>query len=193
MDLKSIGNNIRIIRKLKGFTQQELGDKVGITLQSLSKIERGINYPTFQNLEKIIQILDVTPNELFAKEFKMRGSVENEIIKFMEKERTWNLELKQEKYESNLSKESWNNHELNELRKYIKEYIDSDERKPEQLHSIKSAVYGLKLSDLIKKYDDYLSFDLFGEKYRNKDKSVNPYVTKDSDTFNTNNESDINE
>jgi len=32
--------------------QQELADKIGINMQSLSKIERGVNYPTFDTLEK---------------------------------------------------------------------------------------------------------------------------------------------
>lgn len=31
--------------------QQELADKIGINMQSLSKIERGVNYPTFDTLE----------------------------------------------------------------------------------------------------------------------------------------------
>ena len=31
--------------------QQELADKIGINMQSLSKIERGVNYPT--SLRKI--------------------------------------------------------------------------------------------------------------------------------------------
>ena len=33
-------------------------------MQSLSKIERGVNYPTFDTLEKIMDVLEVTPNEL---------------------------------------------------------------------------------------------------------------------------------
>ena len=35
--------------------QQELADKIGINMQSLSKIERGVNYPTFDTLEKIMR------------------------------------------------------------------------------------------------------------------------------------------
>ena len=37
--------------------QQELADKIGINMQSLSKIERGVNYPTFDTLEKIMALL----------------------------------------------------------------------------------------------------------------------------------------
>lgn len=55
MNYRLLGHNIQLIRKLKGLTQQELSDQIGINLQSLSKIERGINYPTFETLEKLTE------------------------------------------------------------------------------------------------------------------------------------------
>ena len=36
-----LGENIQIIRKHRGMKQQELANKIGINMQSLSKIERG--------------------------------------------------------------------------------------------------------------------------------------------------------
>ena len=60
-----LGENIQTIRKHRGMKQQELADKIGINMQSLSKIERGVNYPTFDTLEKIMDVLGVTPNELY--------------------------------------------------------------------------------------------------------------------------------
>ena len=56
-----LGENIQTIRKHRGMKQQELADKIGINMQSLSKIERGVNYPTFDTLEKIMDVLGVTP------------------------------------------------------------------------------------------------------------------------------------
>ena len=61
-----LGENIQTIRKHRGMKQQELADKIGINMQSLAKIERGVNYPTFDTLEKIMDVLEVTPNELLA-------------------------------------------------------------------------------------------------------------------------------
>ena len=63
-----LGENIQTIRKHRGMKQQELADKIGINMQSLSKIERGVNYPTFDTLEKIMDVLGVTPNELLSGE-----------------------------------------------------------------------------------------------------------------------------
>ena len=51
-----LGENIQTIRKHRGMKQQELADKIGINMQSLSKIERGVNYPTFDTLEKIMEM-----------------------------------------------------------------------------------------------------------------------------------------
>ena len=55
-----LGENIQTIRKHRKMKQQELADRIVINMQSLSKIERGVNYPTFDTLEKI---MDVTVNK----------------------------------------------------------------------------------------------------------------------------------
>ena len=41
MKISHLGNNVQTIRKFRGMKQQELADKTGINMQSLSKIERG--------------------------------------------------------------------------------------------------------------------------------------------------------
>ena len=66
MNYKHLGQNIQTVRKLKRMKQQELADAIGINLQSLSKIERGVNYPTFETLEKIMAVLEVAPNEMVS-------------------------------------------------------------------------------------------------------------------------------
>ena len=73
-----LGENIQIIRKHRGMKQQELANKIGINMQSLSKIERGVNYPTFDTLEKIMDVLGVTPNELLSGEWKYVNQAEKD-------------------------------------------------------------------------------------------------------------------
>ena len=75
-----LGENIQTIRKHRGMKQQELADKIGINMQSLSKIERGVNYPTFDTLEKIMDVLGVTPNELLSGEWKYIDHTEPYIM-----------------------------------------------------------------------------------------------------------------
>ena len=47
-----LGENIQIIRKHRGMKQQELANKIGINMQSLSKIERGVNYKEMRGLDR---------------------------------------------------------------------------------------------------------------------------------------------
>ena len=56
MKYELLGENIQRVRKFRGMNQQELADAIGINMQSLSKIERGVNYPTFDTLEKIMAV-----------------------------------------------------------------------------------------------------------------------------------------
>lgn len=63
-----IGENIARYRKLNGISQKYLAAKVGISNQGLSKIEKGIVSPKAETLEKLIETLCITPNQLFGLE-----------------------------------------------------------------------------------------------------------------------------
>ena len=111
MNYRLLGHNIQLIRKLKGLTQQELSDQIGINLQSLSKIERGINYPTFETLEKLTEALGVTPNELLAGELKSTSHIESDILDFLDREERLNVELAHGQYDNPLDEEEWREYE----------------------------------------------------------------------------------
>lgn len=175
MDYKWLGHNIQVIRKLKGLTQQELSDQIGINLQSLSKIERGINYPTFDTLQKLAETLEVTPNELLAGELKSTSHIEADILNFLEREERLTVELAHGQYDNPLDENEWIEYELQKLREYITDYIHSEKRNASDLYSLKKLIQGQKLQKLIDRYDDYYSFDLFGETIEGH-KQVNPYM-----------------
>jgi len=46
-------------------TQEVLANEIGLTVESISNIERGIHGPKFDNLEKLADILGVPVRELF--------------------------------------------------------------------------------------------------------------------------------
>ena len=48
-----------------------------------SKIERGVNFPTFDTLEKIMDVLGVMPNELLSGEWKYVNQSEKEVCQFL--------------------------------------------------------------------------------------------------------------
>ena len=54
-----IGQKIREFRKLKNLTQFELAEKVGLNEKQISRIEMGLNYPTYLSFVKLINVLDI--------------------------------------------------------------------------------------------------------------------------------------
>ena len=71
MDQEKIGKLIARQRKMKGLTQSELGDKVGVGYRSVSKWERGINLPDISIINKLSEILGISSDEL------LKGEVTN--------------------------------------------------------------------------------------------------------------------
>ena len=164
MKISHLGNNIQTIRKFRGMKQQELADKIGINMQSLSKIERGLNYPAYETLEKIMEVLDVTPNELLSGEWKYINQSEKEICQFLRAEERLNAELKHGHYDNFFdSEEEWLDYELEKLREYIADYINGKSIVASDLYPIKEFIQHLKFQKLLDRYDDLYSMDMFGE------------------------------
>jgi transcriptional regulator with XRE-family HTH domain len=61
---KSIGERLRAIRRERGMTQAELAEVLDTHFTSISQIERGLRGITVQQLVKLANALQVTPNEL---------------------------------------------------------------------------------------------------------------------------------
>lgn len=63
---KLLGSKISHIRKEKGFSQLQFAEMLGISTNALSIIETGAGFLTADTLEKILQALDLEPDELFS-------------------------------------------------------------------------------------------------------------------------------
>lgn len=62
---KRFGERLRRLRKEAGLTQEELAARAGISVDFLSLVERGINAPSFENVEKLANALQVLVRDLF--------------------------------------------------------------------------------------------------------------------------------
>ena len=62
---EDFGKRLRVLRVESDITQEKLADDVGLTVESISNIERGIFGPKFENLEKIARSLNIPVKELF--------------------------------------------------------------------------------------------------------------------------------
>ena len=66
MSIKSVlGANIKYYRKKRGFSQEELSEKAGISARHLSFIENGAAFVSAELLEKLTEILKVSASVLF--------------------------------------------------------------------------------------------------------------------------------
>ncbi len=63
---KQLGSKIKRLRKTQGLTQEQLAEKIDLSLRTLSGIEIGENFVTADTLDRIISALRTTPEELFA-------------------------------------------------------------------------------------------------------------------------------
>ena len=61
-----IGNNIRRLRMARNMTQRELAENLRISVQAVSKWERGCTYPDIFMLVPIARIFDISLDELFG-------------------------------------------------------------------------------------------------------------------------------
>jgi len=65
-DLRSqFGTRIKGLRLAGKFTQEQLAEKVGISVDFLSLIERGLNAPSFDNIESLARALKRPVFDLF--------------------------------------------------------------------------------------------------------------------------------
>jgi len=62
---KSIGKRIKLLREIKGLTQEKLAEKTGLSIDYIGKIEVNINKPGLKALIKISKALEVPIKEIF--------------------------------------------------------------------------------------------------------------------------------
>lgn len=64
VDAKKVGEQILALRRSKGLTQQELGERLSISFQAVSKWERGETLPDTALLPDLAQVLETTVDNI---------------------------------------------------------------------------------------------------------------------------------
>ena len=62
---KIVGDNLKLARKAKGYTQKQVADKLSMAQQQYSRYENGVYEINYDLMLRLCEILDVTPNDLF--------------------------------------------------------------------------------------------------------------------------------
>jgi len=61
-----LGARVRATRKAQGLTLEQAGERVGMKLTHLSRLERGVYAPSYRNLMRLVEGLGMAPADLFA-------------------------------------------------------------------------------------------------------------------------------
>jgi len=61
-----LGENVRKIRELKGFSQQNLADEIKVDQKTISRIEKGELSPKFETLVAISKALSINISQLLS-------------------------------------------------------------------------------------------------------------------------------
>jgi transcriptional regulator with XRE-family HTH domain len=62
------GERVRELRLERDLTQEELAEATSLSVEYVSKIERGLASPSFSVIARLIEVLEVSPHELFQLE-----------------------------------------------------------------------------------------------------------------------------
>ncbi len=75
----TVGEKIRIWRKQRNLTQEKFASLIDRSTDAVSMIERGVNLPSNQTLEKMSEVLKVPIKEFFTED-KDNSSIERQEI-----------------------------------------------------------------------------------------------------------------
>ncbi|WP_088825848.1 helix-turn-helix domain-containing protein [Listeria goaensis] len=66
--------NLKAVRLSRGLSQTELAEKVGLTKNSIINYEKGVTFPTGGRLQRLLDVLQVTPEHLFGPDILKKDS-----------------------------------------------------------------------------------------------------------------------
>ncbi len=78
MNIEKVGAQIATLRKAKGLTQSELGERVGVSFQAVSKWERGETLPDVGVLPDLAKILETSIDNILLggeKQVEYKGTI----------------------------------------------------------------------------------------------------------------------
>lgn len=86
MNKLTIGDRIREVRKKNGFTQEQLAERLDVSVEFIGQIERGLKLPSMQVFIRLIEVLNVSADYLL-RDFVSTGQLlgDNAIGRKIEK------------------------------------------------------------------------------------------------------------
>jgi transcriptional regulator with XRE-family HTH domain len=76
-----LGARIRALRERGGITQVQLAERAGIGIETVSRLERGIENPTIGMLETVCRALNVDIHELFERAYSVEEYIRKQDVR----------------------------------------------------------------------------------------------------------------
>ena len=74
-----IGEILKKLRKGNGYTQEKMAEEIGVSTRYISEIEKDRSKPTYEILIKICNLYNVTLDQIFSKQLKVK---ENKTLEY---------------------------------------------------------------------------------------------------------------
>ena len=78
MNYKDLGNRVRIARRNRSWTQEQLAEKVGISASFLGHIERGTRVASLETFVSLCNVLEIVPEYLLCRNLTFLESRDGE-------------------------------------------------------------------------------------------------------------------
>ncbi len=73
--LQTLGRRLKLLRKSKELTQEQLGSMADVDYKHIGAIERGVKTPSLEAIERIAKALKVDYYELFLPDKSLAGQI----------------------------------------------------------------------------------------------------------------------
>ncbi|MCC6809178.1 MAG: helix-turn-helix transcriptional regulator [Deltaproteobacteria bacterium] len=92
---KRLGRQVAGYRDAAKLTQEQLAEKVGVTVETISRLERGASTPSVERLEAVAIVLGIELRDLFTFESARddRGEVLTQFVRELRRRKPEDVEL----------------------------------------------------------------------------------------------------
>ena len=72
--------NLKLLRKEKGFSQEQLAFRLNVVRQTISKWEKGLSVPDAELLIRLAEVLDVSVSDLLGTKIEVADGEDKELV-----------------------------------------------------------------------------------------------------------------
>ena len=76
----TFAENVKMLRKQAGMSQEQLAEKLGVSRQAVTKWETGAGIPDIENIMAISALFDISIDDLLSNERDSKKVVETEYL-----------------------------------------------------------------------------------------------------------------